>query len=132
MELDDTQAAIFTALENLQREDRDIEDDGRQFAYLQHLTGLSRRKLVHKLDVERHYISRRIRLLRRPGLLPEYSSGMKTLHQVLSAVGADLDGGPEDAVGPEENGSRDPLWWRAKRKERVGPRPISSFLSGRS
>ena len=108
MELDDTQAAIFTALENLQREDLDIEDEGRQFAYLQQLTGLSQRKLARKLGVERQYISRRIRLLKRPDLLQEYRSGMKTLHQVLSVAGSDPDGESEDADGPEESGSRGP------------------------
>jgi hypothetical protein len=108
MELDDTQAAIFTALENLQREDLDIEDEGRQFSYLQQLTGLSQRKLAQKLGVERQYISRRIRLLKRPDLLQEYRSGMKTLHQVLSAAGSDPDGAPEDADGPGESGSRGP------------------------
>jgi ParB/RepB/Spo0J family partition protein len=103
MDLDDTQAAIFTALENLQREDLDIEDEGRQFAYLQQLTGLSQRKLAQKLGVERQYISRRIRLLKRPNLLQEYRSGMKTLHQVLSVAGSD-----PDAEGPEESGSAGP------------------------
>lgn len=108
MELDDTQAAIFTALENLQREDLDIEDEGRQFAYLQQLTGLSQRKLAQKLGVERQYISRRIRLLKRPDLLQEYRSGMKTLHQVLSVAGSDPDAEPEDADRLDESGSAGP------------------------
>jgi ParB/RepB/Spo0J family partition protein len=102
MELDDTQAAIFTALENLQREDLDIEDEGRQFAYLQQLTGLSQRKLAQKLGVDRQYISRRIRLLKRPDLLQDYRSGQKTLHQVLSVVGsepADADADVDEVDG---------------------------------
>ncbi len=119
MDLDDTQAAIFTALENLQREDLDIEDEGRQFAYLQQLTGLSQRKLGQKLGKERQYISRRIRLLKRPDLLHEYRSGMRTLHQVLSLVGGDQDEATEieelpqsGSAGPTpglaETGSRGP------------------------
>ncbi|MDQ6694637.1 MAG: ParB/RepB/Spo0J family partition protein [Chloroflexota bacterium] len=126
MELDDTQAAIFTALENLQREDLDVEDEGRQFAYLQQLTGLSQRKLALKLGKERQYISRRIRLLKRPDLLQDYRSGLRTLHQVLNLVGSE-PAGAADAIesgedrdesaenwsagpttGEEESGSRGP------------------------
>jgi ParB/RepB/Spo0J family partition protein len=132
MELDDTQAAIFTALENLQREDLDIEDEGRQFAYLQQLTGLSQRKLAQKLGVERQYISRRIRLLKRPDLLQEYRSGMKTLHQVLSLAGSDPDadpeGGPEDAEGPEESGSAGPTL--GAETGSAGPTSVVSGVNG--
>ncbi|MEO8286513.1 MAG: ParB/RepB/Spo0J family partition protein [Chloroflexota bacterium] len=102
MPLDDTQAAIFTALENLQREDLDIEDEGRQFAFLQQLTGLSQRKLALKLGVERQYISRRIRLLKRPDLLQDYRSGLKTLHQVLANTGADVGSDGADASDAED------------------------------
>src|SRR4029079_5949994 len=114
MELDERQAAILTALENLQREELDIEDEGRQFAYLQQLTGLSQRKLAQKLGVERQYISRRIRLLKRPDLLQDYRSGLKTLHQVLSVVASDPDPDPDDGPaeddGSEESGSRGPTF----------------------
>ncbi len=106
MDVDDTQAAIFTALENLQREDLDIEDEGRQFAHLQRLTGLSQRKLAQKLGKERQYISRRIRLLKRPDLLKDYRAGLKTLHQVLSLVGADAE--VDDAPEGSQSGSGGP------------------------
>jgi ParB/RepB/Spo0J family partition protein len=107
-DLSDTDAAILTALENLQREDLDIEDEARQFAYLQSLTGLSQRKLGRMLGKERQYISRRIRLLKRPELLQEYRSGLKTLHQVLSIVSLEQDDSAGDDGDSAENGSAGP------------------------
>lgn len=86
MHLDTEQAAIITALENLQREDLDIEDEARQFAYLLEITGLSQRKLADKLGINYNYLSRRVRLLKRPDLLEMYRSGKKKLHEVLSML----------------------------------------------
>ena len=85
-DLTETDAAIITALENLQREDLDIEDEARQFAYLLQLTGLSQRKLAERLGVQFNYLSRRVRLLKRPDLMEEYRSGRKTLHQVIGML----------------------------------------------
>lgn len=98
MELDAQQAAIITALENLQREDLDIEDEGRQFAYLLEATGLSQRKLAEKLGVNHNYLSRRVRLLKRPDLLETYRSGRKKLHEVLAM----LDEASENAGTDDE------------------------------
>lgn len=86
MHLDTEQAAIITALENLQREDLDIEDEARQFAYLLEITGLSQRKLADKLGINYNYLSRRVRLLKRPDLLEEYRAGRSKLHEVLSML----------------------------------------------
>ncbi len=98
MQLDDTEAAIVTALENLQREDLDIEDEARQFAYLLRVTGLSQRKLAEKLGVHFNYLSRRVRLLKRPDLLQEYRSGRQTLHQVIALVDAGKERDAADTV----------------------------------
>jgi ParB/RepB/Spo0J family partition protein len=92
MHLDTEQAAIITALENLQREDLDIEDEARQFAYLLEITGLSQRKLAEKLGVNYNYLSRRVRLLKRPDLLEMYRSGRGKLHEVLSMLDQPLAG----------------------------------------
>jgi len=92
MHLDTEQAAIITALENLQREDLDIEDEARQFAYLLEITGLSQRKLAEKLGVNYNYLSRRVRLLKRPDLLEMYRSGRGKLHEVLSMLDQPLPG----------------------------------------
>jgi transcriptional regulator with XRE-family HTH domain len=92
MHLDTEQAAIVTALENLQREDLDIEDEARQFAYLLEITGLSQRKLADKLGINYNYLSRRVRLLKRPDLLEMYQSGRSKLHEVLSMLDQPIAG----------------------------------------
>jgi ParB/RepB/Spo0J family partition protein len=84
MELDTRQAAIITALENLQREDLDIEDEARQFAYLCEVLEVSQRELARMLGKNPVYISRRTRLLRRPDLLEEYRAGRLTLLQAAA------------------------------------------------
>lgn len=101
MHLDTEQAAIITALENLQREDLDIEDEARQFAYLLEITGLSQRKLADKLGINYNYLSRRVRLLKRPDLLELYRSGKKKLHEVLSMLGPYSPGEDEQATEGE-------------------------------
>ncbi len=85
-EVDEQQANIMTALENLHREDLDIEDEARYFQTLLDATGLSERKLADKLGINHVYINRRVKLLQRPDLLERYRQGLVTLHE---AVGAD-------------------------------------------
>jgi ParB/RepB/Spo0J family partition protein len=93
MELDAKQAAIVTALENLQREDLDIEDEARQFAYLCEALEVSQRELARMLGKNHVYIARRIRLLRRPDLMEEYRSGRLMLLQATAlADTADTEG----------------------------------------
>ncbi len=87
MELDARQAAIFTALENLQREDLDIEDEARQFAYLCDALEVSQRELARMLGKNHIYISRRIRLLKRPDLMEEYRAGRLVLLQAAALAG---------------------------------------------
>ena len=87
MELDPKQAAIVTALENLQREDLDIEDEARQFAYLCEALEVSQRELARMLGKNHVYIARRIRLLKRPDLMEEYRSGRLVLLQAAALAG---------------------------------------------
>ncbi len=68
-ELTDAQAAYATAIENLQREDLDLEDEARQYQALLTLAGLSQRALAAQLGVSHNYIAERVRLLDRPDLL---------------------------------------------------------------
>lgn len=115
MELDDRQAALVTALENLQREDLDIEDEARQFADLCEVLGVSQRELARMLGKHPVYISRRIRLLKRPELMESYRSGRLTLLQAAaladpssSAEEEDLDAEKSDSLritpGEDEEG----------------------------
>lgn len=90
-DMNEADAAILTALENLQREDLDIEDEARQFAYLLQATGLSLRKLGSMLGVDHRYIWRRVKLLERPDLMDAYRSGEMNLHSVVARVGAEPD-----------------------------------------
>ena len=94
MDLDNTQAVLVTALENLQREDLDIEDEARQFAAILEATGMSQRNLARMLGKDHLYVSRRVKLLQRPEMMEEYRSGRMKLHQAVAAVDA-LEGNSE-------------------------------------
>mgnify|MGYP000330098941 CR=1 FL=1 len=96
MELDTQQAAVITALENLQREDLDIEDEARQFAYLCDVLEISQRELARMLGKNHVYISRRIRLLKRPDLMEEYRAGRLFLLQASAMAD------PADEVTSED------------------------------
>ncbi len=89
--MDDMEAAFISTVENLQREDLDIEDEARRFAYLLELTGMSQRKLAEKLGINHIYLSRRVKLLKRPDLLDAYRAGLMTLHQVVSQADSGAD-----------------------------------------
>jgi ParB family chromosome partitioning protein len=104
MALDAEQAAIITAIENLQREDLDIEDEARQFAYLLEVTGLSQRKLAAMLGVNHIYLSRRVKLLKRPDILEEYRSGRMKLHDAIASID---DGSEDDAESVSQGNSED-------------------------
>lgn len=85
--LSEADAAILTALENLQREDLDIEDEARQFTYLLEVTGLSQRALAERLGKTHNYISRRVRLLReRPELFTQIREGRLTQKEALGQL----------------------------------------------
>src|SRR3954452_13813149 len=83
-DLDDEEAAFITALENLQREDLDLEDEARQFAWLIEVTGLSQRKLAARLGKTLNYVSRRLRILNeRPDLFTAIREGRITQREAL-------------------------------------------------
>lgn len=103
--LDEADRAVLTALENLQREDLDLEDEARQFARLVQVTGLSQRALAEYLGKDYNYISRRIRLLKRPELFAAIRSGALTLDAALAQLAGDRD---EPAAPPApERAERD-------------------------
>lgn len=93
-DLADTDAAILTALENLQREDLDLEDEARQFARLLELTGLSQRALAETLGKHRNYVNRRMLLLEHADVLLALRQGQVTQQEALRQVS---HGGTEDA-----------------------------------
>ena len=107
MELDHKQAAILTALENLQREDLDIEDEARQFAYLCEALKVSQRELAKMLGKNHVYISRRIKLLKHPDLMEEYRSGRLVLLQAAALAGSTDDEGEAEEGEEGEEGDDD-------------------------
>jgi ParB family transcriptional regulator, chromosome partitioning protein len=83
-------AAILSALENLQRADLDLEEEARQFARLLEVTGLSQRALAANLGKTHNYVSRRLRLLHeRPELFAAIRAGRITQRAALGAVADD-------------------------------------------
>lgn len=89
-DLSESDAAVLTALENLQREDLDLEDEARQFAYLLDVTGLSQRALAERLGKTHNYISRRVRLLReRPELFVAIRESTLTQKEALDLMAAE-------------------------------------------
>ncbi len=85
--LSEAEAAILTALENLQREDLDLEDEALQFSYLLEVTGLSQRALADRLGKTHNYISRRVRLLHeRPELFGVIRDGKLTQKEALERL----------------------------------------------
>jgi ParB/RepB/Spo0J family partition protein len=85
--LDDTQAALVTAMENLQREDLDPEDEANQFARLLAVTGLSQRDLAERLGKSHNYISRRVRLLAEwPEAFAAIRDGRITFEEALAQL----------------------------------------------
>jgi ParB/RepB/Spo0J family partition protein len=89
-DMDESDAAVLTALENLQREDLDLEDEARQFAYLLEVTGLSQRGLAERLGKTHNYISRRVRLLReKPHLFAAIREGLVTQRDALDLLADD-------------------------------------------
>lgn len=101
-DLSEQDAAILTALENLQREDLDLEDEARQFSYLLEVTGLSQRALAERLGKTHNYISRRVRLLReRPELFAAIREGQITQRDALNQLAAEGEVYHRDTVNSE-------------------------------
>ena len=86
-DLDDAHAALLTAMENLQREDLDIEDEGRMYDTLlaQGVAG-SERELARQLGVDRSRINRARRLAGVPALCQQLRNGAITLRQAVAAL----------------------------------------------
>lgn len=111
LERGDMETAFATAVENLQREQLDIEDEARTFAYLIELSGLSQRKLAKRLGLNHVYVSRRLKLLKHPDLMQAYRTGQMTLFEVLKQTDevVDTEGNSadpsEEVPGTEASGS---------------------------
>jgi ParB family chromosome partitioning protein len=86
-DLDEAQAALLTAAENLQREDLDIEDEGRMYdTLLAQGIAASERELARQLGIDRSRINRARRLAQVPALCQQIRSGAITLRQAVAAL----------------------------------------------
>jgi ParB/RepB/Spo0J family partition protein len=85
---DDETARYLSLVENLLREDLDIEDEA---VYLRALrdAGLSLRAIAGAIHKHPNYVRRRILLLETPGALAAYRAGVLNLNQLLAAAPPD-------------------------------------------
>jgi ParB family chromosome partitioning protein len=106
-ELTEDEALILTALENLQRQDLTIGDEGRMYQSLKrHIPPpssrerdteghISNRALGRLLGLAPSRIDRALRLLDHPALLEQVESGQVTLEDAVAQIGAESDGPTE-------------------------------------
>ncbi len=119
-DVDDTDAAILTTLENLQREDLDPEDEARQFARLLELTGISGRKLAELLGVDHTYLARRVKMLQeQPALFAAVRAGDLTWRDALVL----LHGATPALFAAVQQGA---LTWREARNRLAHGVPLAS------
>lgn len=125
-DLSDADAAIMTALENLQREDLELEDEARQFAHLLEVTGLSQRALADSLGKTHNYVSRRVRLLReRPELFAAIREGHLTQKEALNQMAAERE--TQEVATPD---SRVEVYHRDTPAERTPRNEMRPLYSG--
>lgn len=81
-EMDDQTAREISLVENLQREDLDIEDEARFLKGLVEL-GLSTHQIGKAIHKSHNYVLRRLRLLDTPGALTAYRAGLLNLNRLM-------------------------------------------------
>jgi ParB/RepB/Spo0J family partition protein len=86
-DLSETDAAIFTALENLQREDLSYTDEARQYLRLSEALSKPAIALAEVLHVDHNRISRLLRIAREsPALLAALDAGTITFREAFESV----------------------------------------------
>jgi ParB/RepB/Spo0J family partition protein len=86
-DLSEADAAIFTALENLQREDLSYTDEARQYLRLSEVLGSPATALAEVLHVDHNRISRLLRIAREsPALLAALDAGTITFREAFETV----------------------------------------------
>jgi len=95
-EVDDAEAQAIALVENLQREDLDIEDEARFLKSL-HDAGMSLREIGGAIHKSYQYVNRRIKLAADPEALRAYREGQLNLNELIADRAE-----PPDAVPMEE------------------------------
>jgi ParB/RepB/Spo0J family partition protein len=93
LEVDDAEARAISLVENLQREDLDIEDEARFLAEL-HAGGMSLRAIGDVIHKSHQYVQRRLRLVADPAALLAYRAGQLNLEDLVSDRAAPADDVP--------------------------------------
>jgi ParB/RepB/Spo0J family partition protein len=82
-DVDDAEAQAMALVENLQREDLDIEDEANFLATL-HDSGMSLREIGAAIHKSYQYVNRRIKLAADPEALRAYRAGQLNLNQLIA------------------------------------------------
>jgi ParB/RepB/Spo0J family partition protein len=94
LEVDDAEARAISLVENLQREDLDIEDEARFLAEL-HTGGMSLRAIGDVIHKSYQYVNRRVKLVADPAALLAYRERQVTLNDLIAGgAGAASDDVP--------------------------------------
>jgi len=85
-EVDDAEAQAIALVENLQREDLDIEDEARFLRSL-HDAGMSLREIGAAIHKSYQYVNRRVKLAADPAALRAYREGQLNLNELIADRG---------------------------------------------
>lgn len=88
-EYDDQEAGAVSLVENLQREDLDLEDEARYFKRLSDEYGLSTRQIGQLISKGHMYVYKRLKLLERPDLLERVRQAELNLNTALDVIRAE-------------------------------------------
>lgn len=134
-DLTDEQAAYLTAVENLQREDLDIEDEARYLQYLFDVTpAASYRKIGDLIGKSHVYVLRRLQLLDHPELFQQIRTGALTQRAALQQLEPPTEGpvvhGVPDAPSIVERATLDRPAASSDRLVRTPwrDRPLTAFM----
>ena len=123
-DMSDDEAREASLVENLLREDLDIEDEARFLKALYEQKG-SLRAVGEAIHKSYQYVNRRLKLLENPGALLAYREGLINLDHLIGGHG-DESGGPDDMAlsqggDIQENGSviEEPVTGRNKSGEEL-------------
>jgi ParB/RepB/Spo0J family partition protein len=97
LEVDEAEARAISLVENLQREDLDIEDEARFFKEL-HDAGLSLRAIADVIHKSHNYVNRRVKLAADPDALLAYREGLLNLNRLVEAQPEPADDVPMDEL----------------------------------
>lgn len=129
-EYDDQEAGAVSLVENLLRDDLDIEDEALYFRKLTDEHGLSTREIGRLISKGHLYVYRRLKLLERPDLLVEVREARLNLNRAVDLI---AEGKAEAAAGQvgqnEDKASRFPEKQTRRPQVQLAWKKINQFTS---